>query len=441
MATTKIWKIGDRMDHVIEYAANKDKTSKVIPDLYQAIDYATNENKTEKQYYVTGVNCVPQIAYQEMIRVKKQFQKLDRNLGYHAYQSFKGNEATPEIAHEIGVKLAEEIWGDRFQVLVTTHVNTNNVHNHFVINSVSFVDGKKYYNKNDTYALIRRVSDDICREYGLSTIEEKEHYKNFNKKYERNDFYTNAVREDIDFAIGQAYSYKDFERILEKMGYILTYRNEVLSLRKEPYKRNIRIERTFGEEYSFDMIKTRILNTTATRIPFPEAHSLIGRYKSKSTIRTKKKTKGLRALYWYYCYLLKIYPKNKSTPKLSKAMQEDVKKMDAISNEIRFLGRTGIQTLDEFTKYKDNSVIELNKLKGTRENLWKKYNRTPDEDKREFISSEIQKLAIEIEKTGVDIKMCKNISKRSLKIKESITEINTHKEKEITEKKRNKYVR
>ena len=161
MATTKIWKIENRIDHVLEYASNKDKTAKNISDLNQAINYATNENKTEEQYYVSGINCVPQIAYNEMIIVKKQFNKLDGILGYHAYQSFKGNETTPKVAHEIGVKLAEEIWGDRFQVLVTTHINTKNVHNHFVINSVSFIDGKKYYNKKDTYSLIRKTSDDI----------------------------------------------------------------------------------------------------------------------------------------------------------------------------------------------------------------------------------------------------------------------------------------
>lgn len=189
MATTKIWKIKNKINTVIEYATNKDKTVKEIPDLNQAINYVTNEDKTEKQYYMTGINCIPEIAYREMNIVKKQFNKTDGILGYHAYQSFKGDEATPELAHEIGVKFANEIWGDRFQVIVTTHTNTNNMHNHFVVNSVSFVDGKKYPNKKDTYAFIRKVSDDICNEYGLSTIEEKEHYKNFNRKYERNDFY------------------------------------------------------------------------------------------------------------------------------------------------------------------------------------------------------------------------------------------------------------
>lgn len=251
----------------------------------------------------------------------------------------------------------------------------------------------------------------------------------------------NAVREDIDFAIGQAYSYKDFERILEEMEYVLTYRNGVLSLRKEPYKRNIRIERTFGEEYSKDMIASKILNTKIVRVPFPEAHSLIGRYKSKSTIRTKKKTKGLIALYWYYRYLLKITPKPKYPPKLSKFMREEVKKMDTFSNEIRFMSKSKINNLDDLTKYKDNSTQELKVFKSQRENLWKKYNRTTDEYRRRNITLEIQKLAFKTEKTSTDITMCKSIAKRSLKARKVVAEMHNFKEAQKTREKRNKYVR
>jgi len=422
MATTKIWKIKNRFDHVI--------------------DYATNEKKTDNQKYVTGINCMTDIAHKEMNIVKQQFSKNNGILGYHAYQSFSGYEVTSDEAHEIGIKLAEEIWGDRFQVIVTTHLNTKNIHNHFVINSVSFIDGKKYYDSKKSYALIRKTSDDICSEHGLNIVEEKDFYKNCNKRFERNDFYTNTVREDICFAIGQAYSYKDFERILEKMGYILTYRNEILSLRKEPYKRNIRIVRTFGKDYSRDMIISRVQNTRAVRIPFPEVCSLIGRYKSKYkyNIRTKKKPRGLIALYWYYRYLLKITPPNKYPPKLSEFMKKEVKKMDEISTENRFLAKNNIYTLDILNKFKDESSMKLNELKSTRENLWRKYHRTTVEDKRESILLEIQRLGVEIRKIDIDIKMCKNIYKRSLKIKEAISEMNIQ-NKVVKEKKKDGHAR
>lgn len=103
-------------------------------------------------------------------------------IAFHTEQSFKENVVMPEIAHEIGVKLAEEMWGNRFQVVVSTHLNTEHLHNYFVIKSVLFKDGYKYY-----------------------------------------------------------------------------YRAVKLSVRREPYKRNIRVERTFGEEYSVDNIKKKIL--------------------------------------------------------------------------------------------------------------------------------------------------------------------------------------
>ena len=94
--------------------------------------------------------------------IKKIKGKEGAILAFHGYQSFKAGEVTPEIAHEIGVRLAEEMWGDRFQVVVSTHLNTENIHNHFVLNSVSFKDGLKYYSNLANTALLRRTSDELC---------------------------------------------------------------------------------------------------------------------------------------------------------------------------------------------------------------------------------------------------------------------------------------
>lgn len=102
-----------------------------------------------------------------MFITKQQYNKTGDILGFHAFQSFKENEVTPEQAHEIGVRLAQEMWGDRFEVIVSTHLNTKHYHNHFVINSVSFKDGKRYYDKRETSAKLRQLSDSICEEYGL----------------------------------------------------------------------------------------------------------------------------------------------------------------------------------------------------------------------------------------------------------------------------------
>ena len=405
MATTKIWKIKSRFDNVIDYITNKDKT----------------DNKN----YVTGINCMADIAFKEMSISKQQFNKTGGILGFHAYQSFKGCEVTADEAHEIGIRLAEELWGNKFQVVVTTHTNTKNVHNHFVINSVSFVDGKKYYDNKTNYAIMRKVSDNICKEYELQTLEEKSYYKNISNKYARSSKYLDSVRTDIDYAISQANNYNEFTKILTKMGYELEHSSNKMSIRKFPYKRYVRVERTFGEEYSKESILFRIKHSVSFKVPFPEAHTLIGRYKrkNKTAIRHTQKVKGLRALYLYYCYLLKVIPKQKYPPKYSKAMKEEIKKMDEFSTSARFLSKYKITTLTEVRKYKTNATTEINELKSKRENLWKRHKQIKTDEEGQFICSEIQKLATKIIELNKNIKLCDFIENRTSMIKKNIKDM------------------
>lgn len=419
MATTKIWKIKSRFDNVIDYITNKDKT----------------DNKN----YVTGINCMADIAFKEMSISKQQFNKTGGILGFHAYQSFKGCEVTADEAHEIGIRLAEELWGDKFQVVVTTHTNTKNVHNHFVINSVSFVDGKKYYDNKTNYAIMRQVSDNICKEYELQTLEEKSYYKNISNKYARSSKYLNSVRTDTDYAISQASNYNDFTKILTKMGYELEHSSNKMSIRKFPYKRYVRVERTFGEEYSKESILFRIKHTVSFKVPFPEMHTLTGKYrrKNKTSIRHKQKIKGLRALYLYYCYLLKVFPKQKYPPKYSKAMKEEIKKMDEFSNSVRFLSKYKITTLTEVRKYKTNATTEINELKSKRENLWKRHKQIKTDEEGQFICSEIQKLATKINELNENIKLCDFIENRTVRMRENIKDMRHEDKEKINYKDRN----
>lgn len=406
MATTKIWKIKSRFDNVIDYITNKDKTN----------------NKK----YVTGINCMADVAFKEMSITKQQFNKTGGILGFHAYQSFKGCEVTADEAHEIGIRLAEELWGDKFQVVVTTHTNTKNFHNHFAINSVSFIDGKKYYDNKTNYAIMRKVSDNICKEYELQTLEEKNYYKNISNKYARSSKYLEAVRNDIDYAISQSNNYNDFTKILIAIGYELKHEHNKMSIRKPPYKRYIRVEKTFGEEYSKESILFKIKHSVSFKVPFPEVHTLIGRYKrkNKTAISNKQKAKGLQALYLYYCYLLKVFPKQKYPTKYSKAMKEEIKKMDSYSNSAKFLAKYNITTLTEVKAYKASAINKVVELKGLRENLWRKHKRIKTNEDGQFICSEIQKLATKINELNTNIKLCDFIENRTVRIKENIKEMN-----------------
>ncbi len=450
MATTSIWKIDKRLDHVIKYTTNPEKTTnEAYKELHNVIEYTKASYKTEEQLYVTTLNCSKETILQEMMETKKKYRKTDGILGYHAFQSFAEGEVTPEIAHEIGVKLANELWGDKYEVVVTTHLNTKHIHNHFCFNSVSFKDGKKYHDCHSSYALMRETSDRLCEEYKLSVLKEKKcpksniDYSNFYKKEVKiSNYYTNT-KDDIDYAIEQAYSYKDFLAILNKMNYTVENRSGKLSVRQNSHKRNIRIERAFGDEYKVESIEKRIYETYKTREPFPEARTQQPKkYKmvKKQNIRNRKKPKGIKALYFYYCFLLKIYPINKKKT-YSREMQEEIKKMDKISRETRFLCKNNIQNVQELLAYK--KLINLNKkdLKSQKENLWRKHKKTEDENEKQNIYTRIQEIQNEIDKLSEEIILIEDIETRVPKIKENIEEINNDKKERRKEKEDIEYIK
>jgi len=113
MATTKIWAIKGSLRSLVDYVDNPEKTMEVANDgmkgLFNVLDYAANSDKTEQKLFVSGINCLPEIAIQQMILSKRQFDKQDKILAFHAYQSFKPGEVTPRQCHEIGLKLAKEM--------------------------------------------------------------------------------------------------------------------------------------------------------------------------------------------------------------------------------------------------------------------------------------------------------------------------------------------
>ncbi len=433
MATTKIWDISSNLERVIDYVVNEKKTdSNSYYNLHRAIEYAKASYKTEKQLYVTAINCSEDDVVQEMMETKRIFDKENGVLGYHGFQSFCEGEVTPEIAHKIGIKLAEELWGDRFQVVVTTHLNTNHIHNHFVLNSVSFVDGMKYYDNNATYALMRQTSDNLCREYGLSVLKEKPvgkfkiDYTQFYKGYVQKSNYHTQTKQDIDYAITQSNTYKEFENLLKVMDYELIYRAGKLSIRKEPYKKNIRVARAFGDDYTVEKMKTRIKTEKAIKVPFPEMRSKrIYIYKGK--IRNKKKAKGIKALYLYYCYLLKIYPKTETRKKTPISIKADVQKMERISEEAKLLCRNDIKTTKELSLYIETLNDELKNLEEERDKLYYQNTKLKKEEKQENYTK-LSQIAGKIQYLKKEIKKCREIEERVPKIKQNLKELDEEKE-------------
>ena len=231
MAVTKLWSVTERLGQVIDYATNPEKTSANIKrefssEQYQAladvIAYAKDEEKTEREFYVEGINCNVAIARDQFITVKEQYQKTEGIQAYHGYLSFKETDISPEMAQKIGMEFANEVWGKRFQVVVTTHLNTKHLHCHFVINSISFVDGKHLWGEEKAWFKFRKVADRICEKYVLyydpnPNRSKQSDYLPMNEKAVMPTRYS-VAKEAIDYAIDHSKTLKEFQFALKEMG-------------------------------------------------------------------------------------------------------------------------------------------------------------------------------------------------------------------------------
>ena len=254
MAVTKIWPVKDSIGRLIDYAKNPDKTA--FENLETVMAYAENEDKVifeegETCYLVTALNCRGD-PLESMMKVQKHFGAKGENLAYHAYQSFKPGEVTAKECHEIGVRLAERLWGNRYQILVATHTNCSHMHNHFVVSSVSFRSGKKLDTGNNYWKrVLAPASDAICREYGLSTLGKRgkaaPRVLYMEEKKGRKTPYR-LMFDALKSALNLATSDGDLKKYLFDMGYELDIRKAKIKSRFSEKWVNLKtLADTFGE--------------------------------------------------------------------------------------------------------------------------------------------------------------------------------------------------
>ena len=419
MATVGIWKVESSLNQVIKYVSNKEKIDlSNFQDLDNSLEYIKDEFKTEEKLFISGINCDPDTSYNDMVRTKKRFNKENGILGFHAYQSFKEGEVTPEQAHQIGIELAKELWGDRFEVVVATHLNTNHYHNHFVINSVSFKDGKRYYDNRTSYAEFRRVNDLICEENNISHLQEKKtrkgiNYLNYQMKGIEYSNYYKSTKNDIDYAISISKTYEEFIRRLENMNYEITYRKTGISLRNKNYKRNIRIERYYGNDYSVENIKKQIagLYISESYINYKKNR----KQKSFFDIISKPKYNSFYSSYIRYCNILKNNPNFSRKYRLSNDIKEEAKLLDKYSEQAELLVSNNIETEEQFFSFYNDRQLKVASLKNKREELRLKNN---DENKEEIYS-----ITQEIKKISNQIKICRDIEDRKEIVKDNLKEM------------------
>ena len=231
------------------------------------------------------------------------------------------------------------------------------------------------------------------------------------------------------------------------MGYEIYFRAEKISIRRYPHKRNIRIERVFGELYSIENIKNKICSRYRTREEIIKPKTYNGKLFLKGTIKKISKPKGFKALYLYYCYLLKVYPKKNMNYKLSPAMRAEVKKMEEYSNEIRILGKYKISNSNELDECRTNLNSKLKDLIRVRNNLYYKRQNMPENENKDEVNKEIEIISKEIIKVRKEICLCNRIKVKVPVMKEELEKLNTNEndkqmeeiQKKIKKKKRDYY--
>ena len=416
IAITKIKKLKTGLSKLIDYAMNPSKTT--------ADKSFNNGMKNEEVVFVRGINCTPEFAKAQMQETKNSFNKNTGNVGYHIIQSFDDNEGTNEQVFEIGCRLAEELFGDKFEVIVALHKNTDNLHCHIVVNSVSFVYGKKF-NDNKTFLnKMRNVSDRLCREQGLSVIENPKPSKHqcypqyiAERDGEYNKFTT--LKKDIDECILRTGSERNFLYEMNKLGYKFDFSKPHITVNHPSFKRPVWLC-DLGDEYSFERISQRLYaNWRRYRIDLPPQDEW------KDYLYDFPKT--YREVYVHFVTVVRAV---KSRPKenyyIEKYLQREIIKLDRLIEQQNLLCHNDIETDEQLQAYKQeciNEIADVTEARRVCRNELRCAVRKGDEAEIKRLKGEISLFSERLKILRKDINTCERIEKSEPDIESKICKI------------------
>lgn len=427
MAITKVFAIRIDFKQTVRYAVNEQKTS-----LDGMIDYAVNPDKTEQRLFESCLNCSSvENASRDMERTKRRYNKTGGVQGYHIIQSFKPGELTPEQTHTIGVEFAKRLFGERFEVVIGTHLDKHHLHNHIAVNSVSFLDGKKLRCNMKTYFQeIQKISDELCREYGLSVIEPKgkgKSHQEWQAVKSKQPTIREQVRRDIDGIIVKSLNFTTFLDGLRKAGYQIHAGNRKHTAVKPPYgKKFIRLD-SLGENYTDTAIEQRILSqhfwSKPKKMPAPR------RYVCKGSLKKYPKAHGFRALYFRYVYLLRGAVNGRGSKKVSRYLLEDTIQFEQYMKQHKFLSEHHIDTNADLQNTKRALTEQLEVALLERKPLYEE-RRHADEEQKEVLSLEISTRTAQIKQLRRELRLCQQIEADAERVQTRVHDVQNIKKEE-----------
>lgn len=435
MAVTKIIAIRDRLDKRVNYVVNSEKTS-----LDAGVAYITNPEKTEQTFFTKTINChTIGTAYAEMMDTKRYWNKMGGVLGFHIIQSFAPGEVTPAQAHEIGMEFARRMFGSQYEAVVGTHLDKAHLHNHIVINSVSFVDGQKYHSSPESYYNgVRGTSDELCRESNLSVITphgKGKHYGEWKAEQDGKPTVRSIIREDIDRIIGEAYTYQTFLLLLQRNGYAIKSgpNRKYTAVRPPGAKRFIRLD-SLGDGYTEEAIKQRLMGQRSgmTQKPKPPVyHTKRYRVKGKLSRYPKRKITGFLALYFRYVYLLRGARRAKSSYRAAFPICKEVIRLERYQKQFQYLMAQNITTPAQLAEQISNLEAEISKLTEERKPLYGERRAAPDEETKAQYTAEIDRHTASLREKRRELALCRRIQADIPQVREQVQEAQTNQKNEL----------
>ena len=402
-----------RLDSTVNYVMNKEKTTAV--SLQDALDYAANRDKTEQSCFESSYACTLETAFADMRQTKERWHKSGGVQGYHLVQSFAAGEVSPELAHQIAKELADRVLGGRYEYVIGTHLNTGHIHSHIVWNSVSRIDGKKYHSNGKSYVTqIRAVSDELCRKYKLSVIDtENSHhvakpYAEWLAEKNGQPTWRTAIRQDVDEAIQQSLTWRQFLTVLDRKGYEVRLGRKYPVLRPPGKERFVRFK-TLGKRYTPEAIQTRILYPQSYH-PYVENPPTIQHGRLHSGKKPHRKLTGLRALYYRYLYELGALPRKPRRP--SYVVRQDAYKLDQRIRQMEFLSKHNIDTLAQLETHRQALQTEIGQLLTKRKQL----------PKTDDVLSQCESVNTALKQLRQEERLCRKIAENSIEVQQHLTE-------------------
>ena len=434
MATTGFWPVKGRLKDVIDYAENPDKTidrKYLDEDLFRTLEYAANAEKTDQRMYVTALNCPLETACQSMMETKRRFGKLKGNVAYHGYQSFRPGELTPETCHAIGLETARRMWPD-YEVVVTTHLNTDSLHNHFVVNSVSFKTGEKYQNKIRDHVRLREVSDALCLDYELSVLGKSKLYQTEKDAYWVHKAgkltHRDILKQDVEECLAYVYKTDELLQRLRQKGYTIVRGDsyEHISVKAPDWSRAVRLD-SIGYpvnkiqsilRYHLDDNHFMIVYNShllPKRKPLPLL-SLESQLDYDITHARETGTVLLDLVFYLVLRLLGLTQneeaRRQSIQPLSPSMRMELAKLDQIIEEQKLLTGKDIHTVQELSLFQTETEEKIKCLEAERQRCRNQLRRPKPPELTEEYKQKIAAATEELKPLRKELAVAKRIEDR-----------------------------